>query len=304
MTVNEILAQEWTKTKKIQHLILLGLTRREIAILVTNNNYGFVQNVYAAMKAKGLLNQQISTAFNRKFGVEIEAYNVTMFDLEVALTAEGINVAREGYNHRRRSYWKIVTDSSIRGTSAFELVSPVLEGERGLEEVKKVCKVLEEVGAKVNRSCGLHIHFDASGFDLDTFKRIFINYSRVESTIDSFMPVSRRGSNNSYCKSIKVANLEDRINAATSITGISTVFRGDRYYKVNPTSYARHNTIEFRQHSGTVEFKKIGAWINFLNGLLNASSNRLLEGSGEAILAQICAPEVIDYINARIETLR
>lgn len=44
--VRNILEQSTTKTSKIQQLLLLGLTRREIADLVTRGNCGFVYNVY------------------------------------------------------------------------------------------------------------------------------------------------------------------------------------------------------------------------------------------------------------------
>jgi len=47
--IAEIVNATTTKTAKIQQLILMGLTRREIATLITNGNYGFVQNVYAKM---------------------------------------------------------------------------------------------------------------------------------------------------------------------------------------------------------------------------------------------------------------
>ena len=47
--LQSILAQTTSKTRKIQQLLMLGLTRREVADLVTNGNYGFVQNVYAKM---------------------------------------------------------------------------------------------------------------------------------------------------------------------------------------------------------------------------------------------------------------
>ena len=44
--ITNILNQRITKTSKIQQLLLLGLTRRQVADLVTNGNYGFVQNVF------------------------------------------------------------------------------------------------------------------------------------------------------------------------------------------------------------------------------------------------------------------
>ena len=40
--IRGILAQETTKTSKIQQLLLLGLTRRQVADLVTRGNYGWV----------------------------------------------------------------------------------------------------------------------------------------------------------------------------------------------------------------------------------------------------------------------
>mgnify|MGYP000385162254 CR=1 FL=1 len=47
--VRNILEQSTTKTSKIEQLLHLGLTRREIADLVTRGNYGFVYNVEKKM---------------------------------------------------------------------------------------------------------------------------------------------------------------------------------------------------------------------------------------------------------------
>ena len=43
--IRTILAEDGTKTSKIRKLLLLGLTHREIADLVTRGNGGFVGNV-------------------------------------------------------------------------------------------------------------------------------------------------------------------------------------------------------------------------------------------------------------------
>ena len=45
----------------------------------------------------------------------------------------------------------------------------------------------------------------------------------------------------------------------------------DRYYKVNAVAYERHQTIEFRQHSGTTEYEKIANWVMFLAKLVDYS---------------------------------
>jgi hypothetical protein len=44
-----------------------------------------------------------------------------------------------------------------------------------------------------------------------------------------------------------------------------------RYYKINGHAYFRHQTIEFRQHSGTTDYTKISMWIAFLAALTKYS---------------------------------
>lgn len=267
--ITAILSQTTTKTRKIEQLLQLGLTRRQVADLVTNGNYGFVQNVYKKMLERAGQNIPTSTqldySFTRKFGIEIEAYNCTREKLASELRAAGIDVAVEGYNHTTRNHWKLVTDASLTGNNTFELVSPVLEGEAGLKELEKVCWVLEFCDVKVNDSCGLHIHMDAADFDLQTWKNLALSYKHLERVIDSFMPQSRR--QNYYCKGLSSISAAD-IQAAQSINDLQAAFGNNRYRKVNLEAYARHRTVEFRQHSGTTNFTKMENWIRFLNGLI------------------------------------
>ena len=269
--IQRILNENGTKTSKIQKLLALGLTRRQVADLVANGNYGFVQNVYKRMM-QGLTNTAAQTAatiapaidyaFNRNFGVEIEACNCTRERLARELTAAGINVQVEGYNHTDHTdHWKLVTDSSLSGNNTFELVSPILHGEQGLEELEKVCWVLDLCNAKVNDTCGLHVHMDAAEFDLTTWKNLILTYKRLEGVIDNFMPHSRR--NNRYCKAL-TAITENSIKHARNIGDLRAAFFHNRYHKVNLEAYTRHRTVEFRQHGGSTNFTKMSAWIHFL----------------------------------------
>lgn len=115
--IRNILAQDGTKTSKIRKLLLLGLTHREIADLVTRGNRGFVWNVYKRMRDEGLIvsagtptattTPELDYSFRRKFGVEIEAYNCTCQRLVRELTEAGIEVASERYNHDLRPHWKV-----------------------------------------------------------------------------------------------------------------------------------------------------------------------------------------------------
>ena len=228
--VRNILEQSTTKTSKIEQLLRLGLTRREIADLVTRGNYGFVYNVEKKMLEREggvLLNRAATTlmdyTFTHKFGIEIEAYNCNMERLARELREAGIHVAVEGYNHTTRDHWKLVTDSSLQGNNTFELVSPILVGENGLKELETVCWVLDICNAKVNDSCGFHVHMDAASFNLDTWKNLALTYKHLEHLIDAFMPRTRR--NNTYCKTLSGVS-DERIKSVRTIRSILRLIPG------------------------------------------------------------------------------
>nr|DAW09108.1 MAG TPA: Putative amidoligase enzyme [Caudoviricetes sp.] len=281
--INNILNQRVTKTSKIQQLLLLGLTRRQVADLVTNGNYGFVQNVYKRMLEAGTFTPAIRTTsslpeidytFTRNFGIEIEAYNCTRERLARELREAGINVAVEGYNHDTRNHWKLVTDSSLRGNDTFELVSPILEGESGLRELEKVCWVLDFCNVKVNDSCGLHVHMDAADFTMNTWKNLALSYKNMESVINAFMPNTRR--DNYYCKSLSGIS-ERRILEANTTDDLRAAFGNNRYHKVNLEAYARHRTVEFRQHGGSTNFTKMSNWVLFLSRMITFAQHAKVE---------------------------
>ena len=272
--VRSILAQETTKTSKIQQLFLLGVPRADIARMVTNGNYGFVVNALRRMREReGGPNAHSATAapdytFNRKFGIEIEAYNCSRERLARELREAGIEVMVESYNHTTRPHWKLVTDGSLNGNDTFQLVSPILVGEAGLQELEKGCWVLDLCDVKVNGSCGLHVHIDAAGFSMETWRNLALSYKHLEPVIDRFMPASRR--DNYYCKGLGHVS-DEMIRSAQTVDELKNRI-GNRYHKVNLEAYSRHKTVEFRQHSGTISFTKIENWVCFLDRMITFAS--------------------------------
>jgi hypothetical protein len=198
---------------------------------------------------------------DRQFGIEIECFGMSIDTAVEVLRDAGIYCVMEGYNHHTRPHWKIVTDSSV--SDGFEVVSPILSGNEGLEDVRKVAQALVRAGAKVDRRCGFHVHVNArdlSGADvLNCIRR----YALHESQIDGFMPQSRRGGNNTYCRAMDevVRAIRNVSESATPLQVAQRIY--ERYYKLNVQSFARHGTIEFRQHSGTVDYRKMINWIVF-----------------------------------------
>ena len=253
------------KTQKAKALFSLGYSRREVATWITNGNYGFAHNIWKkwleCQPVTPVINTPFEFTFQRTFGIELEIYGPSRTTLLQKLRAEGINVEGEGYNHSTRGHWKIVTDSSIRGENGNEIVSPVLSGVEGIEQIKKVCIALGKAGAKVNKSCGFHVHLGANDLNVDNMKTLVRSYMNLENSIDTIMPESRRGNNNTYCKNLSsVPGIQSKVQNAAAIINLQTAF-GGRYFKLNLQSITRHGTVEFRQHSGTITFSKIKNWL-------------------------------------------
>lgn len=206
---------------------------------------------------------------NRQFGIELEIVGISRETAIAALSAVNINVVSEDYNHTTRSHWKIVSDASV--SDGFEVVSPILCGEAGLAQAEIAARALDDAGARVDYTCGLHVHFDASDLSLDHLKAIVRRYAAHEEEIDAFMPRSRRGCQNRYCKSMEFFAARD-FERITSISDFIDA-QDDRYYKVNLQSLRRHGTIEFRQHSGTVNAAKITSWVRFLAAFIKECKN-------------------------------
>lgn len=223
------------------------------------------------------------------FGVEFENYlpeGTTHQNQAAALAVRlGETVNFEGYNHTTRPSWKVVTDGSLgdyrRGS---EVVSPILMGDGGIEQVEKVCEAAQDFGSTVTRACGLHVHVGARTEPLAFFKKLIRLYQTFEPVIDAMMPASRRASLNPYCRSLGAVPVTE-IEAATSLSDLSRriarATRADaRYHKVNLESHGRHGTVEFRQHSGTLDARKTKMWVRMCLRMVEAAKGDINFGSG------------------------
>ena len=211
---------------------------------------------------KSLRNKKITIG---NFGIEIECYDVDQHLLKAKLIDLGVSVESEFYNHDDKPHWKIVYDGSVSGPGACEVVSPILNGQNGIDQIKKVTQALDYVGAKINPSCGLHVHHEAKDFDnKKKLMKVVSVYQRMEKFIDDFMPISRRGNNTFYAKTM------------IGVTDNVAENHGGRYYKVNLQSWYRQGTVEFRQHSGTVEADKIINWVYFTALVMDRARGRVL----------------------------
>lgn len=233
------------------------------------------------------------------FGVEIEclANHEAIYN---AVTASGVEIADHfsgwmshgNRAHTEKSY-KIMSDGSVYDSHhnyGSEVVTPVLKNTTGFKDLKTVCKCLNDLNTKVNKTCGLHVHVGAADLTDEQYANVFVNYAYLEKAIDQWMGVSRREDNAGYAKGFR--NYKRALTLCHSRCEIMHELGSSRYYKVNPQSYAAHKTIEFRQHHGTTNFEKIKAWVLFLGKLVEWSKTNRLDHD-------ICEIEAIPFITSR-----
>lgn len=231
---------------------------------------------------------------NRTFGVEIEfTAPVSMTAVATALAAAGLPSEATGrYMGGGGARWSVKTDCSVHGTvrghSGMELVSPILRGEEGFAALRTACAVLNSLGAKVNVSCGLHVHLEARDLTAKQIGRFIKTYAKFEDTIDLMIAPSRRGSANRYCKSLlspttwydgpishdaaTVNSFLSKIDACRDMNALRAAAQGDRTRKVNIESFWRHGTVEVRHHQGTTDAAKIVNWVKFLGAMMTAAA--------------------------------
>lgn len=235
---------------------------------------------------------------NRKFGIEIECVGANREAVATAMTTAGVRCEIQYYNHNTQNVWKIVEDASV--SNGFELVSPPLCGQEGLRQVEIAMRTLVANGARVNRSCGFHVHVDAADLTVHDLMNIVKRYHKFENKIDAIMPQSRRANNNSFCQSMtNFFNRNSNLERFTDVRRLCGTVN-DRYYKVNLSAFMRHGTVEFRQHSGTVNATKAINWVVFCVTMVETS--RRIEQVTHVTVPAAPTANVVD--NPRNITLR
>lgn len=221
----------------------------------------------------------------RTFGIELEVHlprGRSHRDLAHAISLANVAARSEGYNHNTVNHWKVTTDGSL-GMDGAEVVSPVLSGEAGIIEARRVADAMKAFGCTITVKCGFHVHVGAADLTVDQLRNVAILYVFGETAFDAIMPPSRRRDSNVYILSNRTAfggnydsEAVNRAIAAYKAAGqskqrlievVSGANRtngrdhGARYRKLNFHPLNRYGTVEFRQHSGTVEADKIANWV-------------------------------------------
>ena len=182
-----------------------------------------------------------------------------------------------------------VEDGSVNGK---EYVTGVLYGNNGMDMLKKICSHLNKSDCLVDRTCGIHVHIGGANFNRRFSTLSIMLGIMLQKELFLVMPESRRS--NTYCTLIpekylglKIINkklyprtYKRMLNLISSyVYGDGKEFNKDNNKKVrhpgghyhasrykwlnlNNCSYKDGpNTIEFRLHSGSIDYNKIYNWI-------------------------------------------
>ncbi len=233
---------------------------------------------------------------DRTFGVEFEGFGISQYTLAAAIERAGIDCVTNHYSGSNYSVWQVKPDGSINGARGFEVVSPVLRGAEGLEQVRKVLAIVRELGGDANKSCGMHIHWGVADWRIKQFRNFYKRWAKFERGIDSIMPNSRRADNAYYCKSVFNRVVPQHTQAGFAIKDVCEIFfaqvdgcrslrqldtlvlGGGRYGKLNAKKFNRTGTIEIRNHSGTFNEEKVMHWIALTASLVaNADAGKAIK---------------------------
>jgi len=228
------------------------------------------------------------------FGIEIETSGANIPTIERALERaeiRGCDVKPDGTPR---------VDAEI-------VLPPLAACDRGTfawDYIKKICRVLSDVGANVNSSCGLHVHISnaplndgvnatafcgesidvkertgrfytnhAEPMDFIAVQDIMRRYTRQQDAVNSMFPRSR--TDNRYCSPLSTRRIENASNISELTFG--------KFTTINLQTWSR-GTIEFRQASGTIEADKIINWVKFLLNLVDHTNANRVENGNRTIV--------------------
>lgn len=202
---------------------------------------------------------------DRRFGIELELIMPRGMSRETVAS----ELRSAGLTN-----WVVKSDGSLSGGNGMEIASPPISGEGAHDQIRTACQVLNRLGAKINHSCGLHVHHEIRDLSVDAIKRLARSWFNNQPMIDGLVSESRRTAREPYyCKPLGRREVE-RIEQMTSISNDGLP---ERYRSFNLRSYGRLGTVEIRQHQGTCNAEKISTWVALGQGLIEASMRQPIE---------------------------
>ena len=130
---------------------------------------------------------------NQNFGMELEFTGITREEAAKVIARElgtteyykGGTYKAWGVKDSRGRIWLVESDSSIstqNGGDQCEFVTPKCDYE-DIEKIQEMVRALRRNGAKVNPSCGIHIHVDAGNHDAKSLRNLLYTFRAKENLL-------------------------------------------------------------------------------------------------------------------------
>lgn len=224
----------------------------------------------------------------QRFGIEIEMTGITRAQAAQVIagyfhtTATHVGGFYDVYAVRDSAdrQWKLMSDASIHCVSSrgrtsnkeysVEFVSPICHYE-DIETIQELIRKLREAGAKVNSSCGIHVHVDASTHSVKTLRNIVNIMAAKEDLLYKALEV--QPSREHYCQKADTRFLDDMNHRKpksmeqfermwyNGSSGRHEHYNETRYHGLNLHSVFSKGTIEFRLFNSTLHAGKVKAYI-------------------------------------------
>lgn len=225
---------------------------------------------------------------SQNFGIEIEMTGLTraaaarIIAGHFGTQATHVGGGYDAYTIRdnRNRQWKVVSDASIRCRNgnnrsasrdySVEFVSPICQYE-DIETVQELVRKLRAGGAKVNDSCGIHVHVDASSHTPQTLRNIVNIMASKEDLLYKTLKVQVNREH--YCQKADTRFLEE-LNHKRPKTmqeveqmwyngygGRYIHYDDSRYHALNLHSVFSKGTIEFRMFNSTLHAGEVKSYI-------------------------------------------
>ena len=212
-----------------------------------------------------------------RFGIEIETVGLSRERLARAIHGVVGGTTAEEYRawrvtDTRGRIWRVVPDASLSGGEySGEIVSPILRYE-DIEELQNIIRAVRNAGGRVDASCGIHLHLDASRFNASSVINLVKLIHKQERLLEHALGVSEARLNR-YCRPIDPAFMQ-RLEARRPKTmqELSDAWYGyrnpnpqrydmSRYRGLNLNSLFHRGTVEMRWYNSTLHAGEVKAYV-------------------------------------------
>jgi hypothetical protein len=152
-------------------------------------------------------------------------------------------------------YWGAKSDPTVRGK---EFDSVKMNGDEGLDAIRRICNFADEHEWRVDHRCGLHLHIDMTSFSARQLRAIAYAYNRTATIWESLVDEAR--SDTGWCD---FASLSDhRIQRLKNKEQWRQMSHDVEHYRwLNWCAYTEHGSLELRFHEGAIDGDTIVNWV-------------------------------------------